>query len=171
MTRSPAFCRGRPPSALTGAGVGPARDARRPAAPAIVVAGLLAAALSGCSGPAATGSPLQSPPPYRLFDVDRNMSCAAVEASFHDAAVRAARLGYWLDAGTLPTYGLDRFGADAPARLEDERGRLDALSDLQRYKGCTVQDPVGAVALERSLLAARGPVRPPAPPVPLRRLD
>lgn len=145
----------------------------RRARPALLAAGLLPAVLGGCSAPA-TGVPsLQSPPPYRLFDVDRNMSCAAVAASFHDAAVRAARLRYWLSVGPLPGYGLGRFEADAPARLEDERGRLDALTDLQRFKGCPVEDPVAAVAAEMARLAPHpaGSLAPEAPaPVVLRRL-
>ena len=129
-----------------------------------LVAGLLPAALGGCSAPAAGLSALRSAPPYRLIDVDKAMSCEALAASFHFAAVRAARLEYWLDAGQLPTYGLDRFGLDAPAQLEDERGRLDALTDLARIKGCPVQDPVGAVALERERLS-----RPAGPPILRRR--
>jgi hypothetical protein len=136
----------------------------RPARIALLLAGLIPASLGGCSSPGANLSALRTPPPYRLMDVDRAMSCEALAASFHFAAVRAARLAYWLDAGQLPTYGLDRFGVDAPAQLEDERGRLDALTDLARYKGCPVQDPVGAVALERERLS-----RPAGPPV-LRRL-
>ena len=136
--------------------------------PAVLAAGLLQAALAGCSAPTATGSSLQSPPPYRLFAVDRGLSCAAIAASFHDAAVRAARIQSWLAAGPLPGYGLGRFEADAPAQLADERGRLDALADLQRFKGCPVQDPVAAVAAERGRLP---PPRPAVlPPAVLRRL-
>lgn len=37
-------------------------------------------------------------------------------------------------------------------RLVDERRRLDALSDLQRYKGCTVMEPGPAVVEERARL-------------------
>jgi hypothetical protein len=44
---------------------------------------------------------------------------------------------------------LERFPADAPKQLVDERRRLDALSDLQRYKGCTVLEPGPAVVYER----------------------
>jgi hypothetical protein len=41
---------------------------------------------------------------------------------------------------------------DAPKQLIDERRRLDALSDLQRYKGCVVLEPGPAVVYERSKL-------------------
>ena len=136
----------------------------RPARIAVLLAGLLPAALGGCSAPASRLSALRSPPPYRIIEVDKAMSCEALAASFHFAAVRAARLEYWLAVGQLPTYGLDRFGVDAPAELEDERGRLDALTDLARTKGCPVQDPVGAVALERERLS-----RPAGLPVLSRR--
>ena len=57
-----------------------------------------------------------------------------------------------------------RYPLDAPKQLIDERRRLDALSDLQRYKGCTVMEPGPAVVEER--LKLEGSVRPPPPPLP-----
>ena len=63
----------------------------------------------------------------------------------------------------VPT-GVDteRFPLDAPKQLVDERRRLDALSDLQRYKGCTVMEPGPAVVEERARL--EGSIVRPAPP-------
>ena len=97
------------------------------------------------------------------------MSCNGIAASFRYAARRAARLEYWLAAGPLAGYGYERYPLDALKQLIDERRRLDALSDLQRYKGCTVMEPGPAVVEER--LKLEGSVRPPppqaAPPVVL----
>jgi hypothetical protein len=41
---------------------------------------------------------------------------------------------------------------------------MDALSDLQRYKGCTVMEPGPLVVYERMKL--EGSTRRPPPPVP-----
>ena len=76
----------------------------------------------------------------------------AIAASFRFSARRAARLEYWLSVGSLAGYNFERFPLDAPKQLVDERRRLDALSDLQRYKGCMVEEPGPAVAEERSKL-------------------
>jgi hypothetical protein len=84
-----------------------------------------------------------------LLPVDETMSCDAIAASFRFAARRAARLEYWLSVGPLAGYNYERFPLDAPKQLVDERRRLDALSDLQRYKGCTVMEPGPAVVDER----------------------
>ena len=46
----------------------------------------------------------------------------------------------------------------------DERRRMDALSDLQRYKGCTVMEPGPLVVYERMKL--EGSTKRPPPPVP-----
>jgi len=120
-------------------------------------------ALSGC----VTGSyPLNPPPPYMLLPVDEMMTCDAIAASFHFAARRAARLEYWLSVGPLEGYGFDRFPQDAPTQLIDERRRLDALSDLQRYKGCFVFDPGPAVVVER--LKLEGSVKRPQAAVVLK---
>ena len=73
-------------------------------------------------------------------------------SSFRFAARRAARLEYWLSVGPLAGYDNERFPLDAPKQLVDERRRLDALSDLQRYKGCTVMEPGPAVVEERARL-------------------
>jgi hypothetical protein len=106
-------------------------------------------ALGGC---VTADDPLYSPPPYMLLPVDENMSCEGIAASFHFAAKRAARLEYWLAVGPLAGYGFERFPEDAPRQLVDERRRLDALSDLQRYRGCVVFEPGPAVVYERSKL-------------------
>jgi hypothetical protein len=108
----------------------------------------LVCALGGC----VTDSDkiLTPPPPYMVLPVDEMMSCEAIAASFQFAAGRAARLEYWLSVGHLDGYGFDAFPADAPTELVYERRRLDALTDLQRYKGCTVFDPALAVVYERS---------------------
>jgi hypothetical protein len=120
-------------------------------------------ALGGC----VTGSsPLNPPPPYMLLPVDEMMTCDATAASFHFAARRAARLEYWLSVGPLAGYGFERFPQDAPKQLMDERRRLDALSDLQRYKGCIVFDPGLAVAEER--LKLEGSLKRPQAPVVLK---
>ncbi len=91
-------------------------------------------------------------PPYSLLPVDESMSCSAIAGSFRFAVRRAARLEYWLAAGPLAGYDSDRFPLDAPKQLEDERRRLDALTDLQRTKGCTVMEPGPAVVEERERL-------------------
>jgi hypothetical protein len=106
----------------------------------------LVIALGGC---VTNQTPLDLPPPYMLLPVDEMMSCDAISASFHFAARRAARLEYWLAVGPLPGYGFDRFPIDAPQQLVDERRRLDALTDMQRYKGCTVLAAGPAVVYER----------------------
>jgi hypothetical protein len=80
------------------------------------------------------------------------MQCNAIAGSFRFAARRAARLEYWLAVGPLAGYGFERFPEDAPQQLVEERRRLDALSDLQRYKGCVVLEPGPAVVYERSKL-------------------
>lgn len=127
------------------------------AAPAVRIGALLglASLLCGC----ANGYYVVAPPsPYMLLPVDESMSCDAIAASFRYSARRAARLEYWLAAGPLAGYDSERFPLDAPKQLVDERKRLDALSDLQRYKGCTVMEPGPAVVKERERLeeSARG---------------
>jgi hypothetical protein len=94
------------------------------------------------------------------------MSCSGIASSFRFAARRAARLEYWLSVGPLAGYDTERFPLDAPKQLVDERRRLDALSDLQRFKGCTVMEPGPAVVEERARLEASIP-RPAPPPVVL----
>jgi hypothetical protein len=101
-----------------------------------------------------------------LLPVDESMSCDAIAASFHFSANRAARLEYWLSAGPVRGYGFERFPVDAPKELVDERRRLDALSDLQRYRGCAVMDPGPAVVYERSRL--EGSMRQQQAPVILK---
>lgn len=98
------------------------------------------------------------PSPYMLLPVDESMSCNAIAGSFRFSVKRAARLEYWLAAGSLAGYDSDRFPLDAPKQLADERRRLDALTDLQRTKGCTVIEPGPAVVEERERLeeSARG---------------
>ncbi len=107
-----------------------------------------ASVLEGC----VTTDYAVDPPPYMLLPVDDMMSCDAIAASFRFAARRAARLEYWLVVGPLAGYGFERFPADAPKQLVDERRRLDALSDLQRYRGCVVMEPGPAVVYERTKL-------------------
>jgi hypothetical protein len=53
----------------------------------------------------------------------------------------------------------------AVRRDDDVVRQLDALSDLQRYKGCTVMEPGPAVVEER--LKLEGSVRPPPPAPPV----
>ena len=106
-----------------------------------------------------------SPPPYMLLAVDESMSCSGIAASFRFSARRAARLEYWLSVGPLAGYGNERFPIDAPQQLLDERRRLDALSDLQRFKGSTVMEPGPAVVEERTRLEGTIP-RPPPPVAP-----
>jgi hypothetical protein len=119
-------------------------------------------ALSGC----VTTVYAPDPPPYMLLPVDESMSCAGIASSFRFSARRAARLEYWLSVGPLAGYGNERFPLDAPKQLVDERRRLDALSDLQRMKGCTVMEPGPAVVEERSRLEG-SIIRTPPPPVVL----
>jgi hypothetical protein len=95
---------------------------------------------------------IEPPPPYMLLPVDESMSCNAIAGSFRYSVKRAARLEYWLAAGSLAGYDSDRFPLDAPKQLTDERRRLDALTDLQRTKGCTVIEPGPAVVEERERL-------------------
>src|SRR3954452_18234342 len=98
-------------------------------------------------------APLLGPVPvYPILQVDASMSCEAMTASFIFSAKRAARLEYWLEVGPLPGYGTDMFGVDAPREIAAERRRLDALSDLQRTRGCPVMEPVPAVIYERQKL-------------------
>jgi hypothetical protein len=127
-----------------------------------VLAGL-AGVLGGC---VTTPSPLAEPPPYMLLPADEMASCDAIAASFQFSARRAARLEYWLARGPVFGYGFERFPLDAPKELVDERRRLDALSDLQREKGCFVMEPGPTVVYERSKL--EGSVNVPQEPVILR---
>jgi hypothetical protein len=108
--------------------------------------------LSAVGGCATDPALFAEPPPYMLLPVDQSMSCDAIAASFQFSAKRAARLEYWLSAGPVHGYGFERFPVDAPKELVDERRRLDALSDLQRYRGCAVMAPGPAVVYERSRL-------------------
>jgi hypothetical protein len=97
--------------------------------------------------------PLLGPAPvYPIIPVDASMSCGAMTASFIFSARRAARLEYWLAVGPLPGYRTDMFGVDAPIEVVAERRRLDALSDLQRTRGCPVMEPGPAVVYERQKL-------------------
>ena len=107
---------------------------------------------------------LVPPPPYPLLPVDRLMSCEAMTASFIFSAKRAARLEFWLAFGPLPGYGTDMFGVDAPRELAAERRRLDALTDLQRTRGCPVMEPGPAVVYERQKLEEANK----APPLQVR---
>lgn len=106
--------------------------------------------LAGC----VTDQPyvIEPPQPYMILPVDESMSCSAIAGSFRFSVRRAARLEYWLAAGPLTGYDSDRFPLDAPKQLADERRRLDALTDLQRMKGCTVIEPGPAVVEERERL-------------------
>jgi len=129
----------------------------------------LVSALGGCvtnTLPVTDTNPFD-PPPYMLLPVDESMTCSGIASSFRFAARRAARLEYWLSVGPLAGYGNERFPLDAPKQLVDERRRLDALSDLQRFKGCTVMEPGPAVVEERARL--EGSILPsPPPPVVLK---
>jgi hypothetical protein len=109
-------------------------------------------ALGGCVTYPYPAYPLEPPPPYMLLPVDEMMTCDAIAGSFQFSARRAARLEYWLAAGPVAGYGYERFPLDAPRQLIDERRRLDALSDLQRYRGCAVLEPGPAVVYERMKL-------------------
>ena len=109
--------------------------------------------LSGCVTAAVpVADPFAPEEPYLVLPVDESMSCAAIAASFRFSARRAARLEYWLASGPIPGFGYARYEIDAPAKLHDEFRRMDALSDLQRYKGCRVMEPQAAVAYERARL-------------------
>lgn len=119
----------------------------------------IAGSLAGC---VTYAGPIEPPPPYAILPVDESMGCNGIAASFRYAARRAARLEYWLAVGPLSGYGYERYPLDAPKQLIDERRRLDALSDLQRTKGCTVMEPGPAVVEER--LKLESSVRPPLPP-------
>jgi hypothetical protein len=87
-----------------------------------------------------------------MLPVETSMSCEAMTASFIFSAKRAARLEYWMEVGPLPGYGKNMFGSDAPGEIAAERRRLDALTDLQRTRGCPVMEPVPAVMYERQKL-------------------
>jgi len=132
---------------------------------AVTKVGLLCSIICTMGGCVTTVYPLD-PPPYMLLPVDESMTCNGIASSFRFAARRAARLEYWLSAGPLAGYGNERFPLDAPKQLVDERRRLDALSDLQRLKGCTVMEPGPAVVEERARLEG-SIVRPPPPSVVL----
>jgi hypothetical protein len=125
--------------------------------------GLLCGVVCMLGGCAATYYPVD-PPPYMVLPVDESMTCNGIASSFRFAARRAARLEYWLSVGPLAGYDNERFPLDAPKQLVDERRRLDALSDLQRYKGCTVMEPGPAVVEERARL--EGSIVPPPKPLP-----
>lgn len=105
-------------------------------------------------------------PPYALLPADELMSCEAITASFMFAAKRAARIEFWLEVGPLPGYGNDMFGVDAPRELVAERQRLDALTDLQRLRGCPVMEPEPAVVYERQKL--EGAARSKDPPLKVK---
>lgn len=111
--------------------------------------------MGGC---VADSHAFDQPAPYMLLPVDETMTCEGIAASFRFSARRAARLEYWLSVGQLAGYGYERFPKDAPEQLVDERRRLDALSDLQRFRGCTVMEPGPAVVEERARL--EGSIRP-----------
>jgi len=99
--------------------------------------------------------------PYALLTVDESMSCEAIKDSFRFSARRAARIEYWLGVGPIAGYGHARFEIDAPPELVAEYRRMDALSDLQRFKGCRVIEPRDAVVYERAKIA------PGSPPLPV----
>lgn len=126
--------------------------------------------MSTSGGCVATYFPLDGPPPYMVLPVDETMNCDGIAASFRFSARRAARLEYWLSVGPLAGYGYERFPEDAPRQLIDERRRMDALSDLQRYKGCAVMEPGPLVVYERNKLegSTKRPEPPMAPPVVLK---
>jgi len=128
---------------------------------AVTKFGLLCCIICTMGGCVTTVYPFD-PPPYALLPVDESMTCNGIASSFRFAARRAARLEYWLSVGPLAGYGNERFPLDAPKQLVDERRRLDALSDLQRFKGCTVMEPGPAVVEERAKL--EGSIVPAPPP-------
>jgi hypothetical protein len=115
----------------------------------VLLCGLICA-LGGCVTD--VNNSLGSPPPYMLLPADEMMSCDAMTASFLFSTKRAARLEYWLAVGRPRGYGFERFPIDVPQELVGERRRLDALSDLQRYRGCPVIEPGPAVVNERAKL-------------------
>ena len=107
--------------------------------------------LAGCVTYAPV-APFAPASPYPILPVETSMSCEAMTASFIFSARRAARLEYWLAVGRLPGYGTDMFGFDGPREVAAERRRLDALTDLQRTRGCPVMEPGPAVLYERQKL-------------------
>ena len=107
---------------------------------------------------------LPIPRRYPLLPGDESMTCNGIASSFRFSVRRAARIEYWLAVGPLAGYGTERFPLDAPKQLVDERRRLDALTDLQRLKGCTVMEPGPAVVEERARLEG-SVVRPPHRPL------
>lgn len=125
-----------------------------------LVAAIALVSLAACT-PYQPALQLGPAPPYPILPVDASMSCQAMTASFMFSARRAARLEYWLEAGPLPGYRTDMFGVDAPKEIIAERRRLDALSDLQRTRGCPVMEPGPAVLYERQKLedASRPAIR------------
>jgi len=130
------------------------------------VPGLAAAAALVSLGACTTIAPpplLVPSPDYPIFPVETSMSCEAMTASFIYSAKRAARLEYWMEVGPLPSYGTNMFSVDAPREIAAERRRLDALSDLQRTRGCPVMEPVPAVMYERQKLEGAS-----APPLRVR---
>jgi hypothetical protein len=132
----------------------------------IIRTGLLCCLVGALGGCVTTYPFLVEPPPYMLLPVDEMASCDAIAASFQFSARRAARLEYWLSRGPVSGYGFERFPEDAPRDLVVERRRLDALSDLQRERGCVVMGPGPAVVYERSKL--EGLMKRPQEPVILR---
>jgi hypothetical protein len=125
---------------------------------------VLVCVLGGC----VTDSVVTSPPPYMLLPADEAMSCNAITASFRFAARRAARLEYWMSVGRLQTYDPDKFPDDVRSELVNERRRLDALSELQRFKGCVVLEPGPAVVEERLKLGV--PIKRSPDPAVVRSL-
>lgn len=125
-----------------------------------MIIGATACNLAGCVTYQPVPPILAPAPPYMLLPVDEMMTCPGIASSFQYSARRAALLEYWLSTPYPPEYGYSMFRRDAPLQLTDERRRLDALSGLQREKGCLVLDPTAAVVYERSKLEAFPP-RPP----------
>ena len=123
-----------------------------------LVAAIALVSLGACT--AYNSAPQLGPAPaYPILPVDASMSCEAMTASFIFSARRAARLEYWLGVGPLRGYHTDTFGVDAQKEVVAERRRLDALSDLQRTRGCPVMEPGPAVLYERQKL--EGTSQPP----------
>jgi hypothetical protein len=130
----------------------------RSSAPGVTAAvALLLLGACTTNGPVPLSAPAVD---YPIFSVETSMSCDAMTASFVFSARRAARLEYWLEVGRLPGYGTDMYGVDAPKEIAAERRRLDALSDLQRTRGCPVMEPGPAVAYERQKLEGAIPRAP-----------
>ena len=96
--------------------------------------------LGGC----VTTYPFRSiePPPYMLLPVDE-MAIVRRYRSLVPVFGEARRPSGILAVGRARLAGTDLndFREDAPRELVDERRRLDALSDLQREKGCVVMEP------------------------------